>query len=132
MVKRSSESDIVYFTQKIFNPDDFAQHIQKSVLFTKCEGDKRHIYSALQCGQGAEAAASADKGHVLYMRCAGTGEGLCGSEGNKTPSPARGSVKVSRKVSLQGDKGSEYVCEKIRSQVRQTVIENSGRITQFG
>ena len=33
---------------------------------------------------------------------------------------------------IEGEEGRKYVCEKIRSRVRQTVIENNGRVTQFG
>ena len=132
MVKRSSESDIVYFTQKIFNPDDFMQHIQKSVLFTNVRVTNDIFIPHYSADRELRPLLPLTKDMSYICAVQGQGEGLCGSEGNKDLHLQRGSVKISRKVSLQGDKGSEYVCEKIRSQVRQTVIENSGRITQFG
>ncbi len=132
VVKRSSESDIVYFTQKIFNPDDFMQHIQKSVLFTNVRVTNDIFIPHYSADRELRPLLPLTKDMSYICAVQGQGEGLCGSEGNKDLHLQRGSVKVSRKVSLQGDKGSEYVCEKIRSQVRQTVIENSGRITQFG
>lgn len=132
VVKKSSEGDITYFTQKVFNPGDFMQHIQKSVLFSSARVTNDIFIPHYSADRELRPLLPLTKDMSYICAVQGQGEGLCGSVERKDLHLQRGSVKVSRKVSLQGDEGSEYVCEKIRSQVRQTVIENSGRITQFG
>lgn len=132
VVKRSSESDIVYFTRKVFNPSDFLQHIHKSVLYTSARVTNDIFIPHYSADRELRPLLPLTKDMSYICAVQGQGEGLCGSAGNKDLHLQRGSVKVGRKTTLEGEEGSKYVCEKIRSQVRQTVIENNGRITQFG
>lgn len=132
VVKESYEKDIVYFTKKLFNPGDFMQHIQKSVLFTSARVTNDIFIPHYSADRELKPLLPLTKDMSYICAVQGKGEGLCGSAGNKDLHLQRGSVKVSRKMSVEGEEGRKYVCEKIRSQVRQTVIENNGRVTQFG
>lgn len=132
VVKKSSESDIVYFTKKVFNPGDYLNHIQKSLLFTSARVTNDIFIPHYSADRELKPLLPLTKDMSYICAVQGQGEGLCGSVGHKDLHLQRGSVKVSRKMSVEGEEGSEYVCEKIRSQVQQTVIENNGRVTQFG
>lgn len=132
VVKKSCEKDIVYFTKKVFNPIDFLQHIQKSALFTSARVTNDIFIPHYSADRELRPLLPLTKDMSYICAVQGQGEGLCGSAGNKDLHLQRGSVTVSRKMSLEGEEGRKYVCEKTRSQVRQIVIENNGRVTQFG
>jgi hypothetical protein len=132
VVKKSFESDIVYFTKKVFNPGDFMQHIHKSVLFTSARVTNDIFIPHYSADRELRPLLPLTKDMSYICAVQGQGEGLCGSAEHKDLHLQRGSVKVGRKMSLEGEEGRKYVCEKIRSRVRQTVIENNGRVTQFG
>lgn len=132
VVRRSAADDIVYFTKRVFDPADFRQYMSRSVLFTNARVTNDIFMAPYKSSRSLRPLLPLTKDMSYICAVQGEGEGLCGSVRDQDLHLQRGCVRISREVSVQGGENSRCVVERTRSRVQQTVVENSGKITQFG